>query len=267
MTTTTTRADGSMRAVMTRENTHTVDGDDSARGASSMASKSSSTSNASCLCREVLAQTAKRCRAQHPSAQHYASFHCAIVEDILDSTSGAHEAFGKSHWIDGNSNLLDGLRQMHLCDLGALVVMDRDALDADRSGVITDEELAQSAANDAIIGIFSERDYLNAVARGVVDASTTVRDVMTSFRDASTKFARLVCVSPRDSVLAAMETMTKHRLRHVPVIASEGIDPVNGGPIKPRVLGVVSIGEVLKTLLAESRSEIHHLESYIAGLE
>jgi hypothetical protein len=33
------------------------------------------------------------------------------------------------------------------------------------------------------------------------------------------------------------------------------------------VLGVVSIGEVLKTLLAESRSEIHHLESYIAGLE
>ena len=37
------------------------------------------------------------------------------------------------------------------------------------------------------------------------------------------------------------------------MIASEGIDPVNGGPIKPRVLGVVSIGEVLKTLLAESR--------------
>ena len=228
---------------------------------------SNDSSSASCLCRDVLAQAARRCRARHPAAAHYASFHCAVVKDILDSTNRAHTAFGKSHWIDGASRLSDGLRQMYLTDLSALVVMDRDALDADRSGVITEEELAQSAANDAIIGIFSERDYLNAVARGVVDVSTTVRDVMTSFRDASTSLARMVCVSPSDSVLAAMETMTKHRLRHVPVIASEGIDPMNGRPIKPRVLGVVSIGEVLKTLLAESRSEIHHLESYIAGVE
>ena len=224
-----------MRAVMTRENTHTVDGDDSARGASSMASKSSSTSGtASCLCREVLAQTAlDAARNVDPAAQHYASFHCAIVEDILDSTSGAHEAFGKSHWIDGNSNLLDGsTAPSRVCDLGALVVMDRGAVtgEAGRRGVITDEELAQSAANDAIIGIFSERDYLNAVARGVVDASTTVRDVMpppptTRRRRSQSTDLRL---RASDSVLAAMETMTKHRLRHVPVIASEGIDPVNG---------------------------------------
>jgi CBS domain-containing protein len=224
--------------------------------------------SSTCLCRDVLAQAARRCRTQHPSAAHYAVFHCAVVKDILDSTNHAHTAFGRSHWIDGAAKLSDGLRQMYLTDLSALVVMDRDALDADRSGVITEEELALSAANDAIIGIISERDYLNAVARGVVDVSTTVRDVMTSFRDASTtSSARLVCVSPSDSVLAAMETMTKHRLRHVPVIASEGIDPMNGRPIKPRVLGVVSLGEVLKTLLAESRSEIHHLESYISGVE
>lgn len=269
-TTSASSADGAMSATMrpsssSMERTRARDARDTDGGGAVDASNDSS--SASCLCRDVLAQAARRCRARHPAAAHYASFHCAVVKDILDSTNRAHTAFGKSHWIDGASRLSDGLRQMYLTDLSALVVMDRDALDADRSGVITEEELAQSAANDAIIGIFSERDYLNAVARGVVDVSTTVRDVMTSFRDASTSLARMVCVSPSDSVLAAMETMTKHRLRHVPVIASEGIDPMNGRPIKPRVLGVVSIGEVLKTLLAESRSEIHHLESYIAGVE
>ena len=272
-TTSASSADGAMsgttetmRAKMierTRERARPADGPVDASRAVNDSHESST-----CLCRDVLAQAARRCRTQHPSAAHYAVFHCAVVKDILDSTNHSHTAFGRSHWIDGAAKLSDGLRQMYLTDLSALVVMDRDALDADRSGVITEEELALSAANDAIIGIISERDYLNAVARGVVDVSTTVRDVMTSFRDASTtSSARLVCVSPSDSVLAAMETMTKHRLRHVPVIASEGIDPMNGRPIKPRVLGVVSIGEVLKTLLAESRSEIHHLESYIAGVE
>jgi len=266
---TTTSADGAddaMRAKMierTRERARAADESVDASRAVNDSHESST-----CLCRDVLAQAARRCRTQHPSAAHYAVFHCAVVKDILDSTNHAHTAFGRSHWIDGAAKLSDGLRQMYLTDLSALVVMDRDALDADRSGVITEEELALSAANDAIIGIISERDYLNAVARGVVDVSTTVRDVMTSFRDASTtSSARLVCVSPSDSVLAAMETMTKHRLRHVPVIASEGIDPMNGRPINPRVLGVVSLGEVLKTLLAESRSEIHHLESYISGVE
>jgi hypothetical protein len=45
------------------------------------------------------------------------------------------------------------------------------------------------------------------------------------------------------------------------------VNPKDQSPIEPRVLGVVSIGEVLKALLAESRSEISHLESYILGLE
>ena len=219
---------------------------------------------APCLCRNVLAQAAKRCKER---SNHYATFGCSLVGDVLDATSDAHRAFGKSHWIDGDARVQEAVRQMHLTDLSALVVMDRAALDADQSGDITDEELAMSAQNNAIIGIITERDYLNAVARGMITPTTTVSEIMTSFRDASTKVSRLVCVSPQDTALAAMESMTTHRLRHIPVISSKGIDTKNKSPIEPRVLGVVSIGEVLKALLAESRNEIEHLEHYILGLE
>jgi CBS domain-containing protein len=142
--------------------------------------------------------------------------------------------------------------------------MDARALDADRSGVISDEELALSAQNRAIVGIITERDFLNAVARGTMHKDTKVYEIMTSFLDAELNISRLVYVCPQMPVLAAMETMTQHRLRQVPVIESQGIGPDNL-PIAPRVLGVVSIGEVLKTLLAETRLEIDHLESFILG--
>lgn len=218
-----------------------------------------------CLCREVLSAAASRCK--EPASNAYATYNCSRVSDILNATSGKHRAFGKSHWIDGEAHVSEAVRQMHATDLGALVVMDRIALDADATGVISDEELALSAENDAIIGIFTERDYLNAVAKGVISPKTKVSEIMTGFRDASTQVSRLVCVSPQDTALAAMESMTTHRLRHIPVISSKGIDSKKKTPIEPRVLGVVSIGEVLKALLAESRSEIEHLESYILGLE
>lgn len=238
-----------------------------ARGMTSAIERADGVTNVAhgaCLCREVLAQTAKRCKER---SNHYATFGCSLVGDVLDATSNAHRAFGKSHWIDGDARVQEAVRQMHLTDLSALVVMDRVALDADQSGSITDEELVMSAQNNAIIGIVTERDYLNAVARGVITPKTKVSEIMTSFRDASTKVSRLVCVSPQDTALAAMESMTTHRLRHIPVISSKGIDTTNKSPIEPRVLGVVSIGEILKALLAESRNEIEHLEHYILGLE
>jgi len=221
-----------------------------------------------CLCRDILAAAAKRCAAaQRLEANHFCTYGTPVIGDVLNATSDKHKAFGKSHWIDGEARVSEAVRQMHLTDLSALVVMDARALDADRSGTITQEEMELSASNNAIIGILTERDYLNAVARGLISASTKVSEVMTSFRDASKKIAKLVAVSPDDSVLAAMESMTNNRLRHIPVIASKGVNPDDQSPIDPRVLGVVSIGEVLKALLAESRSEISHLESYILGLE
>lgn len=228
----------------------------------------STTRESPCLCRDILAAAAKRCKStQHFEANHFCTYGAPVIGDVLNATSDKHKAFGKSHWIDGDARVSEAVRQMHLTDLSALVVMDTRALDVDRSGTITQEELELSASNNAIIGILTERDYLNAVARGFISASTKVSEVMTSFRDASKKIAKLVSVSPEDSVLAAMESMTNNRLRHIPVIASKGVNPKDQSPIEPRVLGVVSIGEVLKALLAESRSEISHLESYILGLE
>ena len=235
---------------------------------SALVKDESTTRGSPCLCRDILAAAAKRCKStQHFEANHFCTYGAPVIGDVLNATSDKHKAFGKSHWIDGDARVSEAVRQMHLTDLSALVVMDTRALDVDRSGTITQEELELSASNNAIIGILTERDYLNAVARGFITASTNVSEVMTSFRDASKKIAKLVSVSPEDSVLAAMESMTNNRLRHIPVIASKGVNPKDQSPIEPRVLGVVSIGEVLKALLAESRSEISHLESYILGLE
>lgn len=219
----------------------------------------------SCLCKDVLAAAAKRCKSAPREGNHYATFGLAMVGDILDATRSRHTAkFGASHWIDRNALVSDAVKQMAATDLGALICMDVTSLDADRSGIITDEELVLSAQNGAIVGIITERDFLNAVANGKIDANTRVDSIMTSFLDSTYNVSRLVYVSPDMSVLAAMETMTQNRLRQVPVISSQGIGQDNL-PICPRVLGVVSIGEVLKTLLAETRLEVEHLESFILG--
>jgi len=221
---------------------------------------------ANCLCREVLEAAAKRCgrsRSSLGEVNKYSTYGCILISDVIDAVAPNHLKFGQSHWIDGDARVMDAVRQMYSTQLSALVVMERSLLDADSSGVISEEELLLSAQNDAMVGIITERDYLNAVAKGEVGVSTKVKDIMTSFSDAG-KLKKLVYASPHHTALATMETMTNHRLRHIPVIGSEGFDDI-GNPIQPRVLGVVSIGEVLKAVLAETRSEIHQLESYIHG--
>ena len=220
-----------------------------------------------CLCRDVLDAAHARCSQAYGDASHYSTYGCVLVSDVIDATSAKHMKFGQTHWIDEEARVMDAVRQMFVTHLSALVVMQREALDADRSGVISDEELLLSAENDAIVGIITERDYLNAVAQGKLEGETTkVKDIMTDFKhtDAGESKKKLLFVSPHSTALAAIETMTNNRLRHIPVIGSKGFDNL-GNPIQPRVLGVISIGELLKSVLAEARSEIHQLECYIHG--
>ncbi|MFD1711557.1 CBS domain-containing protein [Ottowia sp. GY511] len=98
---------------------------------------------------------------------------------------------------------------------------------------------------DALLGIFTERDYARKLAlKGLASADTLLADVMT---------AKLYVVGPRQTVQECMGIMTQARLRHLPV--------VDGG----QVLGLVSIGDLVNAQLAEQRFLIAQMESYIAG--
>jgi CBS domain-containing protein len=96
---------------------------------------------------------------------------------------------------------------------------------------------------DKPVGIITERDYARAVVlKGRSSASTPVRDIMT--RD-------LICVSPDETVDSCMAVMTDSRVRHLPVLDDD------------RLIGIISIGDLVKSVIAEQQFKIEQLESYI----
>ena len=96
---------------------------------------------------------------------------------------------------------------------------------------------------ETLSGIVSERDYARKVIlMGRSSADTPVRDIMT---------AAVVTVQPETPVEKCMQIMTEQRVRHLPVI--------EGG----RVAGMVSIGDLVKAVIAEQQQHIEQLESYI----
>lgn len=98
---------------------------------------------------------------------------------------------------------------------------------------------------DQPCGIFTERDYLRKIALlGRSSSSTALREVMSS---------PLITVNASDSTNAAMETMTRCRCRHLIVV--EGA----------RMVGIVSLGDLVKHLLEEKEAEVEQLSHYIAG--
>jgi CBS domain-containing protein len=97
----------------------------------------------------------------------------------------------------------------------------------------------------SLAGIISERDY----ARKVIlmnrsSHDTPVSDIMTS---------PAVTVAPTDTVRHCMEVMTQRRFRHLPVVESG------------RVVGMLSIGDLVKAVIEEQSAQIEQLERYIAG--
>lgn len=96
-----------------------------------------------------------------------------------------------------------------------------------------------------LIGLISERDYARKlVLQGRSSRETPVRDVMT---------AKVICVRPDQTVEECMALMTDKRVRHLPVV-EEG-----------DLTGVVSIGDLVKAIIADQQFIIEQLENYISG--
>jgi CBS domain-containing protein len=95
-----------------------------------------------------------------------------------------------------------------------------------------------------VAGIFSERDYARRVVlQGKSSRDTAVADVMT---------AEVVCARPNLSVEKCLALMTEKRFRHIPVLDEA-----------EQLIGIVSIGDVVKEMLSQQQIIINHLEDYI----
>lgn len=98
---------------------------------------------------------------------------------------------------------------------------------------------------DQVKGIFSERDHARRVdLQGRSAEDTRVREVMTE---------EVVTVTPEQSIDDCMALMTDRRIRHLPVSDGE------------RLIGVISIGDVVKEVIAEQEFRIEQLQNYISG--
>jgi len=98
---------------------------------------------------------------------------------------------------------------------------------------------------EKLVGILTERDYARRVVlMGRSSRDSKIADVMT---------ARVVCVTPERTVSECMALMTDKRVRHLPVVEHK------------RVIGLVSIGDLVKATIADQEFMIAQLQSYITG--
>jgi CBS domain-containing protein len=96
-----------------------------------------------------------------------------------------------------------------------------------------------------LVGMFSERDYARKVVlKGKSSVDTLVQDIMTT---------EVICVEVTQTFTECMQTMTDHHIRHLPVMNEQ------------KVIGLISIGDVVKVILQEHTRTIEELKSYIAN--
>ncbi len=140
-----------------------------------------------------------------------------LVKHVLDSKG--HDVLS----ISPTESVFDAIKLMADKGIGALIVMDGDAL----------------------AGIVTERDYARKVIlKGRSSHETPVEDIMT---------AGVFTTSADQTVDSCMNVMTNKRIRHLPVV-DDG-----------KVTGMVSIGDLVKAIIADQKEEIEQLEHYISG--
>ncbi|KAJ1697739.1 hypothetical protein LUZ63_006251 [Rhynchospora breviuscula] len=153
-------------------------------------------------------------------------FESTTIADILKGKGKS--ADGSWLWCTTDDTVYDAVQSMTQHNVGALVVV-------------------KPGEQKAIAGIITERDYLRKIiVQGRSSKSTKVGDIMTEEN-------KLITVKPNTRVLQAMQLMTDKRIRHIPVIDETGM------------VGMVSIGDVVRAVVCEHQQELNRLNTYIQG--
>lgn len=99
--------------------------------------------------------------------------------------------------------------------------------------------------NERLVGIFTERDYARKVIlKGRSSRDTKISELMTQ---------NLLTISPTQTVEDVMEIMTENRFRHLPVVE------------RGQLIGIVTIGDAVKTVIDQQQQTINQLAGYISG--
>ncbi len=99
--------------------------------------------------------------------------------------------------------------------------------------------------DDRPVGIFTERDYArNVILKGKSSPTTQIREVMTT---------RVIYVQPSQTVEECMAIMTDKHIRHLPVLRDE------------KLIGMISIGDLVKSIIADQKFTIEQLQQFIQG--
>uniref|UniRef100_A0A5B7ANU3 CBS domain-containing protein n=1 Tax=Davidia involucrata TaxID=16924 RepID=A0A5B7ANU3_DAVIN len=153
-------------------------------------------------------------------------FESTTISDILKGKGKS--ADGSWLWCTTDDSVYDAVKSMTQHNVGALVVV-------------------KPGEQKSIAGIITERDYLRKIiVQGRSSKSTKVGDIMTEEN-------KLITVTPDTKVLKAMELMTDNRIRHIPVVDDR------------EMIGMVSIGDVVRAVVTEHREELDRLNAYIQG--
>jgi len=153
-------------------------------------------------------------------------FESTTIADVL-KTKGK-SADGSWLWCTTDDTVYDAVQSMTHHNVGALVVV-------------------KPGEQKSVAGIITERDYLRKIiVQGRSSKSTKVGDIMTEEN-------KLITVTPDTKVLKAMQLMTDNRIRHIPVIKDKDM------------LGMVSIGDVVRAVVSEHRDELDRLNAFIQG--
>ncbi|GAB4814542.1 hypothetical protein N2152v2_001588 [Parachlorella kessleri] len=143
---------------------------------------------------------------------------------------GQKDDSGAWLWCSRDDWVIDAIRKMTHANVGSLVVFDASKVTVDRAA-----SKVINATQDAVVGIFTERDYMTKIiVKGKNSSSTKVSEVMTPAE-------KLVTVTPKHSVLDVMSLMVEKNLRHVPVVDAGAL------------AGMVSIKDVVQVMLKEHR--------------
>lgn len=161
---------------------------------------------------------------------------------FLLKSSGILLVQGQWLFCSKDDLVFDAVKKMANANVGSLVVFDPSKITVEGDKKLT------SAPGEAVVGIITERDYLTKmIVEGRSSKETAVSEIMTPE-------SKLMTVNLDHSVAEAMQVMADKNVRHLPVVDNS------------RMMGMVSIRDVVKVMVMEHRQEMDQMQQYIQGM-